>query len=105
MKKGTDVVIVAAARTAIGRFGGALKDVRAHKLAAHVIQEVLRRVGRLDAGRIDDVIFGECVQCPDEANTARTAALEVAPDALCLADHPVSRGGVFGENEGGAATC
>jgi acetyl-CoA C-acetyltransferase len=75
MKKDADVVIVAAARTAIGRFGGTLKDVRAHKLAAHVIREVLRRAGGLDGGLIDDVIFGDCLQCTDEANTARTAAL------------------------------
>jgi acetyl-CoA C-acetyltransferase len=70
-----DVVIVAAARTAIGRFGGALKDVRAHKLAAHVIREVLKRAGNLDPNLIGDVIFGDCLQCTDEANTARTAAL------------------------------
>jgi acetyl-CoA C-acetyltransferase len=75
MPRETDVVIVAAARTAIGRFGGALKDVRAHKLAAHVIREVLRRAGHLDSGLIDDVVFGDCLQCTDEANTARTAAL------------------------------
>jgi acetyl-CoA C-acetyltransferase len=70
-----DVVIVAAARTAIGRFGGALKDVRAHKLAAHAIRDVLKRAGNLDPNLIGDVIFGDCLQCTDEANTARTAAL------------------------------
>ena len=75
MTRDIEVVIVAAARTAIGRFGGTMKDVRAHKLAAHVIREVLKRAGNLDPNIIDDVIFGDCLQCMDEANTARTAAL------------------------------
>jgi acetyl-CoA C-acetyltransferase len=69
------VVIVSAARTAIGKFGGALKDVRASRLGAHVIKEALRRAGDLDPMLLDDIILGDCVQCFDEANTARTAAL------------------------------
>ncbi len=75
MSKETDVVIVSAVRTAIGRFGGALKDVRASSLAAHVMGEALRRANDLDASLIDDIILGDCIQCWDEANTARTAAL------------------------------
>jgi acetyl-CoA C-acetyltransferase len=75
MSKDNDVVMVAAARTAIGRFGGALKDVRASRLAAHVMLEALRRANNLDPNLIDDIIAGDCVQCFDEANTARTAAL------------------------------
>jgi len=70
-----DVVIVSAARTAIGRFGGSLKDVKASRLGAHVIKEVLRRANDLDPMLLDDIILGDCVQCFDEANTARTAAL------------------------------
>lgn len=76
MSKENDVVIVGAVRTAIGKFGGALKDVRASILAAHVIREVLRRAGDLDPNLLNEVIFGDCIQCPDEANTARTAALK-----------------------------
>lgn len=75
MGKDNDVVIVAAARTAIGTFGGTLKDVRAHKLAAHVMREVLERANNLDANLISDIIVGDCLQAVDEANTARTAAL------------------------------
>ncbi len=75
MGKQTDVVIVSAARTAIGKFGGALKEVRASRLAAHVMQEALRRANDLDAALIDDIVMGDCIQCWDEANTARTAAL------------------------------
>jgi acetyl-CoA C-acetyltransferase len=73
--KDNDVVIVAAARTAIGTFGGSLKNVRAHTLAAHVMREVLLRASNLDANLISDIIVGDCLQAADEANTARTAAL------------------------------
>lgn len=75
MSKDKDVVVVAAARTAIGKFGGALKDVRASQLAAHVMKEALRRANNLDPSLLSDIIAGDCVQCFDEANTARTAAL------------------------------
>jgi acetyl-CoA C-acetyltransferase len=75
MNRDNDVVIVAAARTAIAKFGGALKDVKASRLAGHVMQEVVKRARNLDADLISDIIVGDCVQCFDEANTARTAAL------------------------------
>jgi acetyl-CoA C-acetyltransferase len=75
VNRDSDVVVVSAARTAIGKFGGALKDVRASKLAAHVMIEAIRRAGNLDPNLMDDIIVGDCVQCFDEANTARTAAL------------------------------
>jgi acetyl-CoA C-acetyltransferase len=75
LKSPNDVVIVAAARTPIGKFGEAFKEMRAHQLAAVVITEVLHRAN-LSGEQLDDVILGDCVQCPDEANTARTAALK-----------------------------
>ncbi len=75
MKNSNDCVIVAMGRSAIGDFGGSLKSVRAHRLSAQVIQGVLKRAPEVDPGMIDEVILGDCVQCPDEANTARTAAL------------------------------
>jgi acetyl-CoA C-acetyltransferase len=75
MGKETDIVIVSAVRTAIGRFGGALKEVRASRLAAHVMQEALRRAHDLNGDLIDDIVLGDCIQASDEANTARTAAL------------------------------
>lgn len=81
MSKDNDVVIVSAVRTPIGKFGGSLKDVRASQLAAHVMKEALRRANNLDPNLISDIIAGDCVQCFDEANTARTAAL--------MADLPV----------------
>lgn len=75
MGKDNDIVIVSAARTAIGKFGGSLKDIRASQLAAHVMKEALKRANNLDPGLLSDIIVGDCVQCFDEANTARTAAL------------------------------
>ena len=75
MNRDNDVVMVSAVRTAIGKFGGALKEVRASRLAAYVMQETIRRTNDLDTNLIDDVILGDCIQCFDEANTARTAAL------------------------------
>ena len=74
MSKDQDIVIVGGVRTAIGKFGGALKDVRASQLAAHVMKAVVERTG-IDPAILDDIIAGDCIQCADEANTARTAAL------------------------------
>lgn len=73
---GRDVVIVGAVRTAIGKFGGGLKDLRAFQLAGAVMEAVLLRAG-VEKGSVDEVIAGECIQCVDEANTARTAALSI----------------------------
>lgn len=76
MKNNRDTVIVAMGRTAIGDFGGSLASVRAHELGAIVTKKLLDDTG-IDPGTIDDVIMGDCCQCPDEANTARTMALKV----------------------------
>ncbi len=74
MKNEADVVIVSACRTAIGKFGGIFKDFRASQLASHVLNEVVNRVN-LEKSLVDDIILGDCIQHPAEANTARTAAL------------------------------
>ncbi len=70
-----DVVIIAGCRTPIGSFGQSLKDVRAFQMAALVMQEALKRA-KVDGGMLSDVIFGDCIQTSEEANTARTAALK-----------------------------
>lgn len=75
MKNDRDAVIVAMGRSAIGDFGGGLKGLRAHQLAAQIIQVVLAKVPEVEPGNLDDVILGDCIQCPDEVSTARTAAL------------------------------
>ncbi len=69
-----DVVIVACVRTPIGNFGGALKDIPAHKLGELVVREVIARAG-LDPALIDEVIVG-CVGQPSDAmNIARVIGL------------------------------
>jgi 3-oxoadipyl-CoA thiolase len=67
--------IIAAVRTPIGRYGGALATVRPDDLAAHVIRTLLERTG-IDPGLIDDVYLGAANQAgEDNRNVARMAAL------------------------------
>ena len=81
MKQKRDAVIVAMGRSAIGDFGGSLKDVRAHDLAARIMRGVMDRAPGFDPGLLDDVLLGDCVQASDEATTARTALLKAGiPD-------------------------
>lgn len=71
-----EVVIVSAARTAIGTYGGMFKDVRAAELSAPLMKEVITRAG-IDSGLIDDIYWGCCYQrTKDETNLARVAALK-----------------------------
>jgi len=68
-------VILAGVRTPIGRYGGALADVRPDDLAASVIAEAVRRAG-VNAGEIEDVYFGCANQAgEDNRNVARMAVL------------------------------
>ena len=69
-----DVYIASGVRTAIGRYGGALKSVPAHVLASTVMKEAVRRAG-IDAERIDEVILGEVRQSTEASNLARCARL------------------------------
>ena len=67
--------VVAALRTPVGRYGGALASVRPDDLAAHAIRHVVDRSG-LDPALIDDVYFGATNQAgEDNRNVARMAAL------------------------------
>jgi len=69
-------VIVDAVRTPIGRYGGALKDVRPDDLGAVVIRGLLDRNPSLDPAQIEDVIFGAANQAgEDNRNVARMALL------------------------------
>jgi acetyl-CoA C-acetyltransferase len=71
----TDVFIVAAARTAIGTFGGALKDVPPTELGARVIAEALARAGVAPA-EIGHVVFGQVIQTePKDMYVSRVAAV------------------------------
>ncbi|MEO0483157.1 MAG: acetyl-CoA C-acyltransferase [Planctomycetota bacterium] len=67
--------IIAALRTPIGRYGGALAGVRPDDLAAHVIRAVVDRAG-IESALIDDVYMGAANQAgEDNRNVARMAAL------------------------------
>jgi acetyl-CoA C-acetyltransferase len=70
-----EVVILSGCRTPIGSFGQSLKSVRAYELGAIVMIEALKRAN-VKGDMLDDVIFGDCIQTSEEANTARTAMLK-----------------------------
>src|SRR5438046_9217115 len=70
-----DVLVVDAVRTPVGRFRGALAEVRPDDLGAIVIAEVVRRTG-VDPAAIEDVYFGCANQAgEDNRNVARMASL------------------------------
>jgi len=70
-----DVVIVAAARTAVGSFGGALSSIPASTLGATVIRRLLQQ-SKLAPDLVDEVILGQVLQAGTGQNPARQAALE-----------------------------
>lgn len=69
------VVITSGVRTAIGSFGGSLKDYPAPDLAGLVVKEALRR-SKVEPEAVGDVIIGQCMQRTDELPTGRLAALK-----------------------------
>ena len=71
----TDVVIVAAARTAIGKFGGSLATVAAPELGATVIRAVLAR-SRLEGALVSEVIMGQVLTAGSGQNPARQALVK-----------------------------
>ena len=70
----SDVVIVAAGRTAIGSFGGSLSTIPAATLGAKVIANLLSRTG-IPAEAVDDVILGQVLTAGVGMNPARQAAI------------------------------
>jgi len=68
------IVIAGFVRTPIGKFGGALKDVKTPHLAAFVIKKLLERTG-LSGKEVDEVVFGTTLQGGMGQNLARYAAL------------------------------
>jgi acetyl-CoA C-acetyltransferase len=69
-----NVVIVAAARTAVGNFGGTLAGLPAHTLGSTVIAEVVKRAG-IKPEQVDEVIFGQVLTAGCGQNPARQAAI------------------------------
>lgn len=68
------VVIISAARTAIGKFNGTIKDVPAPQLGAVAIKEAVRRSG-LEAGDIEECLMGNVLSASLGQNPARQAAV------------------------------
>jgi acetyl-CoA C-acetyltransferase len=71
----TDIVIVAAARTAVGKFGGSLAKTAAPELGAAVIQELLKRA-KLSGDQIGEVILGQVLQAASGQNPARQSVIK-----------------------------
>ncbi|RZI81389.1 MAG: acetyl-CoA C-acetyltransferase [Rubrivivax sp.] len=71
----TDIVIVAASRTAVGKFGGTLAKTPAADLGALVIQDLLKRTG-LAGEQISEVILGQVLQAGCGQNPARQAIIK-----------------------------
>jgi acetyl-CoA C-acetyltransferase len=87
-----DVVIASACRSAIGAFGGALKDVPPYLLAATVVREAMARAG-VEPAAVDDVRLGSCFEPYLTKSVARSAAIEagipvtataVSMDRVCV---------------------
>ncbi len=70
-----DIVIVSAARTAVGKFGGALAKMAATELGAIVIKEAMARA-RLDPTQIGEVIMGQVLAAGAGQNPARQAMMK-----------------------------
>jgi acetyl-CoA C-acetyltransferase len=78
----TDVVIVAAARTAVGKFGGTLAHTPAPQLGAHVIKGVLAGAG-ISPEQVNEVIMGQVLTAGSGQNPARQASLKAGlPNAV-----------------------
>jgi acetyl-CoA C-acetyltransferase len=71
----TDIVIVAAARTAVGKFGGTLAKTPAPELGATVIKALLERSG-LAGAQISEVILGQVLTAGSGQNAARQAVVK-----------------------------
>ena len=71
----TDIVIVAAARTAVGKFGGTLAKTAAPELGAAVVVDLLRRA-KLSGDQINELIFGQVLTAGSGQNPARQTVIK-----------------------------
>ncbi|MEI7448256.1 MAG: acetyl-CoA C-acyltransferase [Desulfomonile sp.] len=78
----SDVVIVSACRTAIGEFGGTLRDLHAANISSVPMKAAIERAG-ISPDIIDDVRFGCCLNPTDAMNVTRIGALMAGiPDTV-----------------------
>ena len=77
-----DIVIVGAARSAIGKFGGTLAKTPAADLGAHVLRKLLERSG-VQPAQVSEVILGQVLTAGVGQNPARQAAIKAGlPDMI-----------------------
>src|SRR5689334_24654502 len=77
-----DVVIVAAGRTAIGKFGGTLSKIPATELGAQVIKQLMAKTG-IDPAAVSEVIMGQVLTAGVGQNPARQALIKSGiPDTV-----------------------
>src|ERR1700694_5580388 len=75
MSEQREVVVLSGVRTAIGDYGGSLKDVPPVELASAVVREAIARAG-VDAGQVGHVVFGNVIHTePRDMYMARAAAV------------------------------
>ena len=68
----TNVVIASAARTAVGSFGGAFANTKAHDLGSAVLEAVVARAG-IDKSEVSETILGQVLTAAQGQNPARQA--------------------------------
>ena len=90
-----DIVIVSAARTAVGKFGGSLAKLSAPELGAIVIREAIARAG-LSSDQIGEVIMGQVLAAGAGQNPARQAMMKagVAKETPALTINAVCGSGL-----------
>ncbi|APW42674.1 acetyl-CoA C-acetyltransferase [Rhodoferax saidenbachensis] len=90
-----DIVIVAATRTAVGKFGGSLAKTPATELGAHVIQALLART-KFGADQIGEIIMGQVLAAGAGQNPARQALIKsgVAKETPALTINAVCGSGL-----------
>ena len=81
-----ELYVVNCCRTAIGSFGGSLKDIPAADLGATVIREALSRAG-VKPEQVDEVMFGCILTAGLGQNVARQAAIKAGADGIWVSNH------------------
>jgi acetyl-CoA C-acetyltransferase len=75
MASNTDIVIVGAARTAVGSFNGSFANMPAHELGAVAIKAAMNRA-KVEASDVDEVILGQVLTAAQGMNPSRQAAIK-----------------------------
>ena len=85
-----EAVVVATARTPMGKYGGQLKDVRADDLAATVLAEAVRRAG-VEPADVEDVVMGCANQAGEDNRNVARMGLLLAGFPVEVPGHTVNR--------------